>query len=113
MGLTLALAECAVVVDEVPTARSLSSGCSSAKGCSTHKSCLTARSHAESGGHVDLASVIHSDGWPGYDGLVDIGFNKHFLVNHGANELRLMNVTSTALKASGAMQTEEWPSSTA
>ncbi|MBU1978420.1 MAG: IS1595 family transposase [Gammaproteobacteria bacterium] len=37
-------------------------------------------------GHVEPATVIHSDGWRGYDGLVDIGFNKHFRVNHGANE---------------------------
>src|SRR5574343_1164447 len=37
-------------------------------------------------GHIDPASVIHSDGWRGYDGLVDIGFDKHFRVNHGANE---------------------------
>jgi transposase-like protein len=37
-------------------------------------------------GHVEPATVIHSDGWRGYDGLVDIGFDKHFRVNHGANE---------------------------
>jgi transposase-like protein len=37
-------------------------------------------------GHVALATVIHSDGWRGYDGLVDIGFDKHFRVNHGINE---------------------------
>lgn len=37
-------------------------------------------------GQIDPASVIHSDGWPGYDGLVDICFDKHFRVNHGANE---------------------------
>ena len=37
-------------------------------------------------GHVDLSTVIHSDGWRGYDGLVDIGYDKHFRVNHGANE---------------------------
>lgn len=37
-------------------------------------------------GHIDPASVIHSDGWLDYDGLVDIGFDKHFRVNHGANE---------------------------
>lgn len=37
-------------------------------------------------GHVDLGSVIHSDGWRGYDGLVDLGFNKHLRVNHGNNE---------------------------
>ena len=37
-------------------------------------------------GRVDVGSVIHSDGWRGYDGLVDIGFDKHFRVHHGANE---------------------------
>lgn len=37
-------------------------------------------------GHVDPGSVIHSDGWRGYEGLVDIGYDKHFRVNHGANE---------------------------
>lgn len=37
-------------------------------------------------GKVDPNSVIHTDGWPGYDGLVDIGFDKHFRVNHGNNE---------------------------
>ena len=28
-------------------------------------------------GKVDLESIIHSDGWFGYDGLVDMGFKKH------------------------------------
>ena len=37
-------------------------------------------------GRVDIASVIHSDGWRGYDGLVDIGYDKHFRVHHGKNE---------------------------
>lgn len=37
-------------------------------------------------GRVDLESVIHSDGWRGYDGLVDLGYRKHFRVEHGANE---------------------------
>lgn len=37
-------------------------------------------------GHVEPSTVIHSDGWRGYDGLVDIGFDKHFRVHHGANE---------------------------
>ena len=31
-------------------------------------------------------SVINTDGWRGYDGLVDIGFDKHLRVNHGNNE---------------------------
>jgi transposase-like protein len=37
-------------------------------------------------GHANIESVIHTDGWRGYDGLVDVGFEKHFRVNHGANE---------------------------
>ena len=30
-------------------------------------------------GHVALDTIIQSDGWRGYDGLVDIGFDKHGL----------------------------------
>ncbi len=37
-------------------------------------------------GKIAVESVIHTDGWRGYDGLVDIGYNKHFRVNHGQNE---------------------------
>ena len=37
-------------------------------------------------GRIALESVIHSDGWRGYDGLVDLGYQKHFRVEHGANE---------------------------
>ena len=37
-------------------------------------------------GRVALEAVIHSDGWRGYDGLVDVGYAKHFRVSHGANE---------------------------
>lgn len=37
-------------------------------------------------GRISLEAVIHSDGWRGCDGLVDIGSAKHFRVNHGANE---------------------------
>jgi transposase-like protein len=37
-------------------------------------------------GKVDPASVIHSDGWRGYDGLVDVGYDKHYRVQHGQDE---------------------------
>ena len=37
-------------------------------------------------GRVSADAVIHSDGWRGYDGLVDVGYAKHFRVHHGANE---------------------------
>lgn len=37
-------------------------------------------------GKVDVQSVIYSDGWRGYNGLVDVGYDKHFRVDHGNNE---------------------------
>ena len=37
-------------------------------------------------GKVDLNSVIHSDGWRGYNGLVDLGYKKHFRVHHTEDE---------------------------
>jgi len=37
-------------------------------------------------GKVSAESIIHTDGWRGYDGLVDIGYDKHFRVNHSNNE---------------------------
>ena len=37
-------------------------------------------------GRADIESVIHTDGWRGYDGLVDLGFEKHLRVNHSDNE---------------------------
>jgi len=37
-------------------------------------------------GKIDKSAVVYSDKWRGYDGLVDVGFDKHFRVNHGDNE---------------------------
>ncbi len=37
-------------------------------------------------GRVGIDSVIYSDSWRGYDGLVDIGYGKHFKVAHGTDE---------------------------
>jgi transposase-like protein len=37
-------------------------------------------------GKTSIESVIHSDGWRGYNGLVDFGYKKHFRVHHGKNE---------------------------
>jgi len=37
-------------------------------------------------GKVDPDSVIHSDHWRGYNGLVDMGYKKHYRVRHGNNE---------------------------
>ena len=37
-------------------------------------------------GQVALDSVIHSDGWRGYNGLVDVGYQKHLRVDHSKDE---------------------------
>ena len=37
-------------------------------------------------GKISIDSVIDSDKWRGYDGLVDVGYDKHYRVNHGNNE---------------------------
>ena len=37
-------------------------------------------------GKVSLDSAIHSDGWRGYHGLVDMGYAKHYRVEHGSNQ---------------------------
>lgn len=37
-------------------------------------------------GKIDTSTTIYSDGWRSYDGLVDVGYDKHFRVNHGENE---------------------------
>jgi transposase-like protein len=33
-------------------------------------------------GKVSVESAIVSDGWRGYDGLVDVGYDRHFRINH-------------------------------
>ncbi len=37
-------------------------------------------------GRVSIETIIHSDMWRGYNGLVDLGYPKHFRVNHSADE---------------------------
>lgn len=37
-------------------------------------------------GRISRDSIIYSDGWRGYNGLVDVGYDKHFRVSHGDNE---------------------------
>lgn len=31
-------------------------------------------------------SIIYSDGFSNYDGLVDVGYDKHFRIDHSKNE---------------------------
>ena len=35
-------------------------------------------------GRVDPASVLHTDQWVGYDGLVDVGYDKHVRIKKTA-----------------------------
>jgi len=35
---------------------------------------------------ISTTSTINSDGWRGYNGLVDLGYKKHYRVDHSANE---------------------------
>jgi len=37
-------------------------------------------------GKVSIESVIYSNGWRGYNGLIDVGYSKHFRAPHGDNE---------------------------
>ena len=48
--------------------------------------CRRATLQAVIRGRVGLETVIHSDGWRGYNGLVDLGYKKHFRVNHGQDQ---------------------------
>ena len=35
---------------------------------------------------ASIESIVHTDGWRGYNGLVDLGYDKHRRVDHGSNE---------------------------
>ena len=48
--------------------------------------CAKATLQAIIRGRVDLDSIIHSDGWRGYNGLVDLGYKKHYRVHHGEDQ---------------------------
>ncbi|MDR0446067.1 MAG: IS1595 family transposase [Oscillospiraceae bacterium] len=36
--------------------------------------------------HAGEEVIVNTDGWASYDGLVDMGYKKHYRVNHGQNE---------------------------
>jgi len=37
-------------------------------------------------GKIDAKSTVYSDSWSGYNGLVDVGYNKHFRIRHKQDE---------------------------
>ena len=42
-------------------------------------------------GKIDKESIIHSDKWRGYNGLVDLGYRKHYRLDHGRDEFVVGN----------------------
>jgi transposase len=48
--------------------------------------CAKATLQAIIRGKVSPESIIHSDKWRGYNGLVDLGYKKHYRVHHATNE---------------------------
>ena len=48
--------------------------------------CAKATLQAIIRGRVDPKGVIHSDGWRGYNGLVDLGYKKHYRVHHSQDQ---------------------------
>jgi transposase-like protein len=48
--------------------------------------CSKATLQAVIRGKVELESIIYSDGWRGYNGLVDVGYGKHLRIDHSKNE---------------------------
>ena len=53
-------------------------------------------------GRIAPETVIHSDGWRGYDGLVDVGYSNTIELTMGRTSSRGARTTSTVLRASGA-----------
>ena len=71
-----------------PTARPSSSASSSGRATSIPRSSRTAQRPTLQGiirGRVDPRTVINSDGWRGYHGLVDLGYG-HVRVDHARDE---------------------------
>jgi transposase-like protein len=50
------------------------------------KRCDRATLHAIIKEKAGTDSIINSDGWRGYNGLVDFGYKKHYRVDHSKNE---------------------------
>ena len=62
-------------------------------------------------GKVDLNGTIHSDGWRGCSGLVDLGYKKYYRVQQGNNEFLIASLASMVSRTAGALPKCVWPSS--
>jgi len=56
------------------------------RGGDVHTEIVPDRAKAIIRGKVDIGSVIHTDKWRGYNGLVDAGYKKHLRVDHLRSE---------------------------
>ena len=63
-------------------------------------------------GRVDPSTVINSDGWGGYNGLVDLGYG-HFRVEHSKDEFANGTVHINGIEGFWAWQRSGWQSSRA
>lgn len=50
-------------------------------------------------GRVSSKTMIHSDSWRGYNGLVDLGYPKHFRVNHSAGEFATRDSNNNGIES--------------
>ena len=48
--------------------------------------CSKKTSQAIIRGKINVATIVNINGWRGDDGLVDVGFDRHFRVRHGQDE---------------------------
>lgn len=86
MKVTSVLVELKGNVAEEHSGKLLFLGSSNEKGKSIQKLSQVAGNPRYIRGRVNLESVIHTDGWRGYNSLVDLGYKKHFRVHHGKSE---------------------------
>jgi len=73
--------------------------------------CSRATLQAVIRGKVELESTIHSDGWGGYNGLVDLGYKKHYRVQHGNDEFANEKSHINGIENFWTSQKCAWPSS--
>jgi transposase len=52
-------------------------------------------------GKVDIHSIVNADGWKAYDGLVDVGYDKVFRVNHSKNQFALKGEDGATVSVNG------------
>ncbi len=63
--------------------------------------CSKATLQAVIRGRVTLDSIIYSEGWLGYNGLVDVGYGKHLRIDHERDEFAKGVLTLMVLKGFG------------